>query len=97
MVPLLGPLNTRCRIILRTQKGIIILTATQHESYLVTRSGTPSKTRMSAWTFRRSSLLDFVLMCSGLLSKNIYTLSYHNVDVLQIIGFGNYGNLIEVP
>ena len=27
--PLLGPLNTRCRIILRTQKGAIILTTTQ--------------------------------------------------------------------
>ena len=26
--PLLGPLNTRCRIILRTQKGTIILTTT---------------------------------------------------------------------
>ena len=24
--PLLGPLNTRCRIIIRTQKGTIILT-----------------------------------------------------------------------
>ena len=26
--PLLGPLNTRCRIILRTQKGTIVLTTT---------------------------------------------------------------------
>ena len=28
MVPLLGPLDTRCRIILRTQKGTILLTTT---------------------------------------------------------------------
>ena len=28
MAPLLGPLNTRCRIILRTQKETIILTTT---------------------------------------------------------------------
>ena len=26
--PLLGPLNTRCRIVLRTQKGTMILTTT---------------------------------------------------------------------
>ena len=29
--PFLGPLNTRCRIILRTQKGTIILAATHIE------------------------------------------------------------------
>ena len=28
MVPFLGPLNTRCHIMLRTQKGTIILTTT---------------------------------------------------------------------
>ena len=32
--PLLGPLNTRCRIILRTQKGTIILTTTYMYIYL---------------------------------------------------------------
>ena len=31
MVPLFGPLSTRCRIILRTKQGTIILTTT-HES-----------------------------------------------------------------
>ena len=34
--PLLGPLNTRCRIIIRRQKGTIIL-ATTHVAF--TRSG----------------------------------------------------------
>ena len=29
--PFLGPLNTKCRIILRTQKGTIILTTTHIE------------------------------------------------------------------
>ena len=31
--PLLGPLNTRCRIILRTQKGSIFLTTTHIYTY----------------------------------------------------------------
>ena len=31
--PLLGPLSTRCRIMVRTQKGTIILTATHIPSY----------------------------------------------------------------
>ena len=31
--PFLGPLNTRCRIILRTQQGTMILTTTQYGTY----------------------------------------------------------------
>ena len=35
MVPLLGPLNARCRIRLRTQKGTIILTTTHTGAVVV--------------------------------------------------------------
>ena len=37
--PLLGPLNTRCRIILRTQKGTIILTTTHIKTRAIAISG----------------------------------------------------------
>ena len=41
--PLLGPLNTRCRILLRTQKGTIILTTTHMvvaETYIMAQKET---------------------------------------------------------
>ena len=37
--PLLGPLNTRCRIILRTQKGTIIWTTTLRAAMIVDVEG----------------------------------------------------------